>query len=156
MLKDSEEQKTANKNKKSKGGKKNTPKKIYKQVTQIASQAACSSSSSKEPQTFPASAMAPVCFRTCRVRRFLDDICTSAAYYGKKEKSCSNLEQLKRETNGEEDWKGRYKHNTKKESKSVNNNEQESMSYGPTTTTKDSALASVPFPSKAQQRRFRR
>jgi hypothetical protein len=27
---------------------------------------------------------------------------------------------------------------------------------GPTTATKDSALASVPFPSKAQQRRFRR
>jgi hypothetical protein len=39
----------------------------------------------QEPQTFPASAMAPVCFRTSHVRRFLDDISTSAAYYGKKE-----------------------------------------------------------------------
>jgi len=60
VLKDSEEQKTANKNKKNRR-KKKTPTKIYKQVTQIASQAACSSSSSKEPQTFPASAMAPAC-----------------------------------------------------------------------------------------------
>jgi hypothetical protein len=36
--------------------------------------------------------MAPVCFRTCHVRRFLDDIYTSAAAYnGKKEKSCSKF-----------------------------------------------------------------
>jgi hypothetical protein len=99
------------KTKKIEGNKNLQQKFTNKSQKSQASQAACSSSSSsQEPQTFlPASAMASVCFRTCHVRRFLDDISTSAAYYGKKEKSCSNLEQLKRETNGEEDWKGRYK-----------------------------------------------
>jgi len=55
------QQKQKKSKEKKKTKKKKTPTKIYKQVTQIASQAACSSSSSKEPQTFPASAMAPAC-----------------------------------------------------------------------------------------------
>jgi hypothetical protein len=77
VLKDSEEHKTGNKNKTKKIEGKNkiknrqqkfTNKSHNSQAKQRVHHHRVIESSSQEPQTFPASAMAPVCFRTCRVR----------------------------------------------------------------------------------------
>jgi hypothetical protein len=62
--------------------------------------------------------MAPVCFRTCRVRRFLDDIYTSAAYYGKKEgevvQQFGATEARERKQTVKKIGRGRYKQYQKK------------------------------------------